>query len=194
MSGAVPPNGRTRPRRAVFVDRDGTINPDLKYLADAARLEVFKGVSAGIRLLRDHGYLVICVTNQSGIERGFYTEADVRRIHSRVNEILEKGGTKVDAFFHCPHAPETGCDCRKPGVELFRRAQREWGIAFPGSAIIGDRALDVEAGERLGLLTAVVPAPGQAPALDEELRLRKVVPDLRAHTFLGAALRILAVG
>ncbi|MCI4317871.1 MAG: HAD family hydrolase [Thermoplasmata archaeon] len=185
---------RNHHRRAVFVDRDGTINPDLKYLADAARLEVFKGVSDGIRLLREHGYLIICVTNQSGIERGFYTEPDVHRIHARVNEILAHRGAKVDAFYFCPHAPETGCDCRKPGVELFLRAQREWGISFGGSAFIGDRALDVEAGERLGLLTAVVPPPGQGPALEEELRLRHVTPDIRAHSFWGAAMRILSIG
>ena len=187
------PKGRVR-RRAVFVDRDGTINPDLKYLSDAARLEVFRGVADGIRLLRAHGYLVLCVTNQSGIERGFYSEGEVRRIHQRVNEILHRRGTKVDAFYYCPHAPETGCACRKPGIELFQRAEREWGISFAGSAIIGDRPMDVEAGETLGLLTAVVPPPGEGAALEAELRQRHVVPDIRAQSFWGAAMRILAIG
>lgn len=178
----------------MFVDRDGTINPDLKYLGDADRLEIFRGVADGVRLLRAHGYLVVCVTNQSGIERGFYREEDVLRIHRRVNEILAPLGARVDAFYYCPHAPESNCACRKPGTELFLRAQREWKIQFSASAIVGDRGLDVEAGERLGLLTAAVPAPGQAKALAEELHRIRVRPDITSHTFLGAACRILAIG
>ena len=192
---APPDASRRGPRRrAVFVDRDGTLNPDLRYLGEAARLEVFKGVGDGLRMLRAHGYLILCVTNQSGIERGFYTVEDVRRIHDRLNEVLARAGARVDAFYYCPHAPETGCPCRKPGTELFRRAEREWQVDFAGSAIVGDRALDVEAGERMGLLTVVVPPPGHAEALEVELREQHVDPDLRAQSFLGAAMRILAVG
>lgn len=178
----------------MFLDRDGTINPDLHYLGDAGRLEVFRGVADAIRLLRAHGYLILCVTNQSGVERGFYTEEDVRHIHERLNEILARSGARVDGFYYCPHAPESGCACRKPGTELFLRAQREWHVTFCGSAIIGDRALDIEAGERLGLLTAVVPPPGQADGLEAELRQHHLQPDVRAQTLLGAAMRILAIG
>ncbi|MGI0132358.1 MAG: D-glycero-alpha-D-manno-heptose-1,7-bisphosphate 7-phosphatase [Thermoplasmata archaeon] len=194
MAGASSPATSPPRRRAVFVDRDGTINPDFHYLNDARRLEVFRGVANALRLLRAHGFLVLCVTNQSGIERGFYTEEDVQRIHHRLNEILARGHTHVDGFYYCPHAPETGCACRKPGTELFLRAQREWHLDFTGSAIIGDRALDVEAGERLGLLTAVVPPPGHAEELEVELRHHHVVPDLRARSFLSATTRILAIG
>jgi D-glycero-D-manno-heptose 1,7-bisphosphate phosphatase len=178
----------------VFVDRDGTINPDLHYLADAARVEIFPTVAPAIRLLHQHGYLVLCVTNQSGIERGFYTEHDVRRIHERINVLLNRDGAGIDTFYYCPHAPESGCTCRKPGVELFERAQREWSVGFASSAIIGDRGLDVQAGERLGLTTAVVPAPGHETALRDELHELKLHPDIHASTFLGAALRILASG
>lgn len=181
-------------RRAVFVDRDGTLNPDLKYLDDAVRLEVFRGVSQGIRWLRAHGYLVVCVTNQSGVERGFYTAEDVDRIHRRLNELLARDGAKVDAFYFCPHAPETGCTCRKPGTGLFERAQEDWGIDFPTSAIVGDRALDLVAGERLGLLTVLVHPPGHAPATERELREQRIVPDLTAFSFLGAARRLLGRG
>ncbi|HEV2231522.1 MAG TPA: HAD family hydrolase [Thermoplasmata archaeon] len=176
------------------MDRDGTLNPDLKYLADPERIEVFQGVAAGLRWLRDHGYLIICVTNQSGIDRGLYTSADVDAIHRRLNERLRSLGAAVDAFYYCPHAPERGCDCRKPGTTLFERARDEWGVNLAGSAIVGDRALDVEAGHRLGLLTAMVLTPGHAEEAERELIEVGVEPEIRALSFDGAAARILARG
>jgi D-glycero-D-manno-heptose 1,7-bisphosphate phosphatase len=194
LSGTEPAAGMRPRRRAVFVDRDGTLNPDLHYLKEAERLELFKGVGTGLRWFRQHGYLVLCVTNQSGIERGFYSEEDVHRIHRRVNEILRPLGAAVDGFYYCPHAPARGCACRKPGTQLFERAAEEWGVEFRASAIIGDRALDVQAGERLGLLTAVVPHPRGLDALRRELDEARVEPDLQASTFAGAAARILARG
>lgn len=181
-------------RRAVYVDRDGTINPDLRYLSDASRLEVYRGVAEAIRLLRAHGYLVVCVTNQSGIERGFYTAEDVERIHHRVNEILAVEGARVDAFYYCPHAPDAGCACRKPGTELFERAERELHLARGGSAVIGDRAIDIEAGERLGLLTILVASPGHESEVAREIGARNVRPDLSAPSMRAAAARLLAIG
>jgi D-glycero-D-manno-heptose 1,7-bisphosphate phosphatase len=178
----------------VFVDRDGTLNPDLHYLADAGRLEVFRGVAEGIRLLRDHGYLVVCVTNQSGVERGFYTDAEVEAIHARLNQILERAGARVDRFYYCPHAPESHCACRKPGVLLFERARDELGIEFASSAIVGDRSLDVEAGERLGLLTVLVPSPGHEADARRESEAHGVRPDVVAPSFRAAALEILGRG
>jgi len=170
------------------------VNPDLRYLADARRLEVFKGVADAIRLLRAHGYLLVCITNQSGIERGYYTVEDVTAIHRRVNEVLEAHGTRIDAFYYCPHAPASGCRCRKPGTELFERAEQDLGLQRSGSAIIGDRVLDIEAGERLGLLTVLVPSPGHEQEVDRELAEHRVQPDLRAPTMRAAAARLLAIG
>lgn len=190
MSGTSPGTGLRC--RAVFVDRDGTLNPDLKYLADADRVEVFRGVSKGLRWLRAHGYRIVCVTNQSGVERGFYRREDVERIHERLNERLAAEGAHVDAFYYCPHAPETRCACRKPGTLLFEQARDDLGLEFAGSAIIGDRALDVAAGEKLGLLTAVVFSPGHTAEVEQELREAGALPDIRALTFSGAARRILS--
>jgi D-glycero-D-manno-heptose 1,7-bisphosphate phosphatase len=185
------PTGRAR---VVFVDRDGTLNPDLHYLRESSRLELYPGVPQGIRLLHMGGFRVICVTNQSGVERGFYTDADVASIHARVQAKLATSGARIDAFYYCPHAPERGCDCRKPRTALFRQAAREWNVDFETGAIIGDRSLDIEVGETLGLLTALVPEPGHEDEVDAELDLEGVEPDLRAPTFLGAAMRILARG
>jgi D-glycero-D-manno-heptose 1,7-bisphosphate phosphatase len=181
-------------RRAVFVDRDGTLDPDLHYLREADRLEVFRGVGAALRLVHLHGQLVVCVTNQSGVERGFYTDDDVERIHARLNEFLKSEETRVDAFYYCPHGPERGCDCRKPGTGLFERASRELGIDLGASAMVGDRATDVEPGRRLGMLTALVRSRGHEAEVDAELAARGVAPDIRSDTFAGAVLRVLPRG
>jgi len=182
------------PRRALFVDRDGTLNPDLHYLREAGRLELFRGVGAALALARAHGYLVICVTNQSGVDRGFYTRDDVDRIHLRLNELLHPYGAQVDAFYYCPHAPEAHCECRKPGTLLFRQARDEWNIDFATSAIAGDRELDVEAGRQLGLLTAVVTTPGHEDDPHHDLLRRGGGADVNAGSFPNAILRVLARG
>jgi len=181
-------------RRALFVDRDGTLNPDLHYLKDADRLELLRGVGRGLGVARDHGFLVVCVTNQSGIERGFYTTEDVARIHARLNALLRAEGAQVDAFYYCPHAPETGCPCRKPRTGLFEDARRDWNIDFASSAIVGDRALDIQAGRSIGLLTAIVPPRHLAAKVAQELADAKTEPDIQAPTFESAVMRILARG
>ncbi|MCI4366035.1 MAG: HAD family hydrolase [Thermoplasmata archaeon] len=181
-------------RRVLFVDRDGTLNPDFHYLKDASRLELFRGVGQALSLAHEHGFLVICVTNQSGIERGFYSRDEVEQIHVRLNELLRPSQTQVDAFFYCPHAPETGCRCRKPKTGLFEDAARAYGIDFSRSAIVGDRPLDIEAGQQLGLLTTLVVPPGHERESREEFRTRGLRPDIVATTFLGGVLRVLARG
>ncbi len=193
VRAAEPGRAKVR-RRALFTDRDGTLNPDLHYLKDAERLELFRGVADGVALARRHGYLVICVTNQSGIERGLYTREDVERIHRRLNERLRREGTEVDAFYYCPHAPERHCACRKPGTQLFEDAQKDWNLEMSSSAIVGDRGLDVEAGQRLGLLTALVPS--RNPDSDSAREAAQDGPraEIVAGSFENAVLRVLARG
>ncbi|HYA57599.1 MAG TPA: HAD family hydrolase [Thermoplasmata archaeon] len=195
MCPALEPPPSSRPsRRALFVDRDGTLNPDLRYLKEAERLELFRGVGEALALAHAHGYLVICVTNQSGIQRGFYTKEDVERIHARLNELLRPYATRVDAFYYCPHAPEEGCRCRKPGTLLFEQARDDWGVDFAVSAIVGDRALDVEAGQKLGLLTALAASPRHQAEAAAEMEGRGLTPDLVAGSFRNAVLRLLNRG
>ncbi len=176
------------------MDRDGTLNPDLHYLKDAARLELFRGVGEALRLIREHGELVVCVTNQSGVERGLYSVEDVERIHGRLNELLGAAGARVDAFYYCPHTPEHGCACRKPGTELFERARHELGIDLATSAIVGDRRVDIAAGRRLGLLTALVRTPGHEAEVDAEMAANGVTADVVADSFAGAVGRLLSRG
>ncbi len=190
-------DGRTSPPvryRAVFADRDGTLNPDFHYLSDPERYEFLPGVIEGIRLLRRHGFRVICVTNQSGVGRGFFSEARLREIHARIDERLAKAGAPLDAFYYCPHRPEEGCACRKPGTQLFERARAEHSLDLAGSAIIGDRSMDMEVGSRLGLLSVLVPERGVEAEIERELGAHGVHPDLRAGSFLGAVHLLLGRG
>lgn len=195
MALAAERHGASNPiRSALFVDRDGTLNPDLHYMKDAERLELNRGVGEGLRVAKEHGYLIVCVTNQSGIERGLYTAEDVDRIHRRLNALLRPHETGIDAFYYCPHTPEHGCACRKPGTALFEQARRDWNIDFARSTMLGDRALDVEAGRSLGLLTAIVSPRGHEAEVAAELLERSVVPDISALSFRGAVYRVLARG
>jgi D-glycero-D-manno-heptose 1,7-bisphosphate phosphatase len=181
-------------RRALFTDRDGTLNPDLHYLKEAERLELFRGVGQALSLARAHGFLVVCVTNQSGVDRGLYSREDVERIHRRLNELLRPRRAEVDGFYYCPHAPERKCECRKPGTLLFEEARRDWNIDFGSSAIIGDSDLDIEAGRRLGLLTALVPHRSRGAGGEGGIGSGNARPDLVASTFFNAVQRILARG
>jgi D-glycero-D-manno-heptose 1,7-bisphosphate phosphatase len=189
-----PDSGRVAPRRALFTDRDGTLGPDLHYLKDAERLELFRGVGPAIASAHEYGFLVVCVTNQSGIERGLYSRVDVERIHRRINEILEPFGTQVDAFYYCPHAPGAGCACRKPGTLLFEQARAEWNLDLGRSAVIGDRNLDIEAGRRLGLFTVYVPNPGRPGEEQREFPPGSPRADLTVGSFAEAVAAIVARG
>ncbi len=194
MAGSGASAGPPRLRRALFVDRDGTLGPDLHYLKEAPRLELFRGVGNALSLVHAHGELVVCVTNQSGVERGLYTVADVEAIHERLNELLRPFGSSVDAFYYCPHAPEHHCACRKPGTELFERARDELHLDLASSALIGDSAADIGAGARLGVLTTLVRSRGHEREVERDLAEAGLVPDLRAETFESAVLRVLARG
>jgi histidinol-phosphate phosphatase family protein len=180
--------------RVVFTDRDGTLNPDFHYLSDADRYEFLPGVIEGLRLLRAHGYRLVCVTNQSGVGRGFFTTERLETIHRRIGERLTAAGAHLDAFYYCPHRPDEGCPCRKPGTELFERAARELSLDLSGSAIIGDRALDMLVGARLGLTSVLVPERGLESETESELVRMGAFPDLRAGSFHGAAQALLALG
>jgi D-glycero-D-manno-heptose 1,7-bisphosphate phosphatase len=189
------PNAAGPPgHRAIFTDRDGTLGPDLHYLKEAERFELFRGVGGAIRKAHDAGYLVIGVTNQSGIERGLYTREDVEAIHRRVNDLLVPYVTRIDAFYYCPHAPEAHCDCRKPRTLLFEQARAAWNIDFARSAIIGDRKLDIEAGRRLGLLTVHVPNVARPHEEAQEFPPGAPRADIRAESFADGVDQILARG
>ncbi len=170
-----------RRRRAVFLDRDGTIIEDLMYLRDPSQARVLPGAGAAIRRLNEHGLLAIVVTNQSGIARGLLSRNQYQLIEQRVDELLLLDGAKLDAHYFCPHLPElTGpCDCRKPGVLLYRQAAEQFDIDLGASWWVGDRLRDVlpaEAFRGKGIL--VLTGRGQAESHEEKANRFQHTKDL----------------
>ena len=105
-------------KAVVFLDRDGTINEDADYLSDPSGVVLIEGAARAIKLLNDRGIKVIVVTNQSGVGRGYFKDSDVEAVNARLKELLAREGALVDAIYHCPHRPDEGCECRKPGTAL----------------------------------------------------------------------------
>jgi D-glycero-D-manno-heptose 1,7-bisphosphate phosphatase len=139
-------------RRAVFLDRDGTIIQERDYLADPEGVRLLRGVVEAIRALAEAGYALVVVTNQSGIARGLYSLDDYRAVAQRLDEELAARGVRVDSTHFCPHHPDfTGpCQCRKPDTGMYLQAQEKLGLDLPGSYYVGDRAKDVLPAEELG--------------------------------------------
>jgi D-glycero-D-manno-heptose 1,7-bisphosphate phosphatase len=144
---------------AVFLDRDGTICRDVHYMSRPEKFELLPGVAEGVRLLNGLDVKVIVATNQSGIARGYFTEDDLSRIHRRMKYDLYKKGARVDALYYCPHHPDDGCDCRKPKIGLFLRAEKDFKLDLKSCFMIGDRELDVKAGWNAGCTSILVPGP-----------------------------------
>lgn len=140
--------------RAAFFDRDGTINVNTGYLHEPEKLVFVPGTPELIRQCNEEGYLVIVITNQSGIARGMFTEAQMRHLHETMNRRLqEEYGAHIDAFYFCPHLPEvTGeCDCRKPKPGLFLQAMKEYDIDPKRSLSFGDSQRDEMATRAAGI-------------------------------------------
>ncbi|MEX2180265.1 MAG: HAD family hydrolase [Gemmatimonadaceae bacterium] len=158
---------------AVFLDRDGTIIQDVRYIARPDQVALIPGAAAAIARLNAARVPVIVVTNQSGIARGYYTAADYDRVRTRMNELLGHegagGGARVDATYMCPHHPDHSgaCECRKPGTLLYRRAADELGLDLTRSWFLGDRLRDVEPARALGGHGILVPS-ADTPAGDVE--------------------------
>jgi D-glycero-D-manno-heptose 1,7-bisphosphate phosphatase len=137
--------------RAIFLDRDGVINVDKQYVCKIEDFEFKEGVFEVLRFLQDEGYLLIVVTNQSGIGRGYYTFEDFRKVTRWKLEELERRGVHIDEVYHCPHAPEWECDCRKPSPKMLLEARDKYGIDMQRSWMIGDKKSDIDAGKNAGV-------------------------------------------
>jgi histidinol-phosphate phosphatase family protein len=136
---------------AVFLDRDGTIIHDARYLSRPEQVKLIDGAAEAIARINTAMVPVIIVTNQSGIGRGFFTLEDYAAVAARLDALLAEHGAHVDATYFCPHAPEDQCECRKPGDLLFRRAQAEIpAIDLARALYLGDRMRDIQPGLSLG--------------------------------------------
>lgn len=166
-----------QPKRAVFLDRDGTINQDPGYLNDANALVLLPRVVEALKKLRDAGYLFYVVSNQSGIGRGKITRNQIRRIHGRLDQMLEAEGIRIESYALCFHHPDERCGCRKPQPKLILDLARRYGISLADSAMVGDKLSDVDAGINAGCGAVALLLSGNDP--DDQLREigeRKDVP------------------
>jgi len=137
---------------AVFLDRDGVINRDRReYVRRWAEFQFLPGVLEAFRLLAPLPYRIIVVTNQSAIGRGFIDRSVVENIHRLMIAEIAGAGGRVDAVYYCPHAPEAGCDCRKPRPGLFLQAASDWQLDLETSWAIGDSARDIAAASAIGV-------------------------------------------
>lgn len=152
------PISTERRKPIAFLDRDGVINKDVGYLSSADRFEWIAGAPQAIRLLNDHDYRVVVVTNQSGIARGYYDESAFRRLMDWIAAALQPAGGHIDATYYCPHHPTKGvgslltdCDCRKPKPGLLLRALRDFPADPADCFLVGDKVSDLQAAAAAGV-------------------------------------------
>jgi histidinol-phosphate phosphatase family protein len=177
----------------VFLDKDGTLIEDLPYNVDPRRIRLAPGAREAIRLLGAAGYRFVVVTNQSGVARGYFTEADLAEVHAHLAAIVRNLGGDLEGFYACPHLPEginefaVDCDCRKPLPGLIHRAARDLDVDVAASWFIGDTWMDAAAGRAAGCRTIMVgPDATSASELPHDRRPHHATRDL-----LGAARVIL---
>ena len=141
-------------KSAIFLDRDGVVNKNRDdYVKNVSELEIFSFISQPIKKLKELGFQIIVITNQSAINRGLTSHENVKEIHNSINNFLKKNDTSIDHFYYCPHSPDENCICRKPKPGLILQAANELGIDLSSSWMIGDNDSDIVAGESVGCKT-----------------------------------------
>jgi D-glycero-D-manno-heptose 1,7-bisphosphate phosphatase len=151
-----------RRRRAVFLDRDGTLIEDVGYPRDPACVVELDGAVSTLRELSRRGFALVVVSNQSGIARGLVTTSEAAATHERFVALFAAAGVRFDAVAYCPHGPDDGCDCRKPAPGMLLDAAGRLELDLEGSFMVGDKASDMEAGRRAGCQTILI-APTRGP-------------------------------
>jgi len=169
--------------KAVFIDRDETINRDVPYCRRTEDFELLPTVGTGIRLLNQGGFKVVVITNQSGVGRGYFTEEMLEKIHRKMADELAKYGASIDAIYYCPHRPDENCECRKPKPKLAYQAIEDLHIDAQQSYVIGDRLMDVELAGNIGSKSVMIPTEFGR----HELKEYNVSPHYIASDFESAA-------
>lgn len=170
-------------RRYVLLDRDGTINIDRDYLADPDLVELMPGAAEGLRRLASRGLGLVVITNQSGVARGLIRPEQLEIVHHRLVELLAAEGIELAGIYACPHGPDEACRCRKPAVGLVEQAARELGFDPRQAFVVGDKASDIELGQRLAATTVLV-RTGYGAATEQA---RRIEPDYVVDDLLAAA-------
>ena len=181
--------------KAVFLDKDGTLIPDIPYNVNGNKVTLSEGVVEGLQLLQSYGYLLVIVTNQSGLAHGYFTVEQLDIVRNAINNMCSKIGIYLDGFYYCPHHPNgivdgyrTECECRKPQPGLILKAAGDMDIDLSTSWMIGDILNDVEAGNRAGCKTILINNGNEKDWLSGDRRS----PQYQAKDLTEAARYILA--
>ncbi|MGH7739072.1 MAG: D-glycero-alpha-D-manno-heptose-1,7-bisphosphate 7-phosphatase [bacterium] len=174
-------------RPAVFLDRDGTLIQDVDYLSDPGQIRIYRGVPQALKSLKKAGYFLFVVTNQSGVARGYFSEAVVKRVHRVLRAKLKARGAAVDGFYYCPHYPGAplkayakNCSCRKPKPGLVRQVSRDFAVDLKNSYMIGDKLDDLGLAKAARLAGGLLVRTGKGRRAERELKkLKSKVPVVR---------------
>ena len=187
-------------RRAVFMDRDGTISEEIGYVNHPSRYRVFPYAARAVRLLNEAGWLAILITNQAGVARGYFTEDLIGAVHDRLKQELARDEAHLDAIYYCAHHPSVGeppyrldCDCRKPKPGLIQRAAADFQIDLAESWMIGDRYSDIELAHNARVRSAFVLSGYGRGEWEYQRAAWKHEPDMVAEDLLEAVRKIVDV-
>lgn len=181
-------------KKAVFIDRDGTITEEVGYLDHPDKLKLIKGSAEAIKLINDLGMKVILVTNQSGVARGYFPEQMIKNVHDCLEELLSVNGAKLDGIYFCPHHPTAGespyrsdCECRKPKTGMIKAALQDFDIDLKHSYMIGDKMSDMEFAHNAGIKGILVQTGYGKKETAISENIRGGIPDMIADNILEAA-------
>ena len=183
------------PNPTVFLDRDGTLNEDPGYISDPEKVVLFPYTGEALSLLKNYRFLLIVISNQSGISRGLMTSKDVDAVNERINHLLAESKVKIDAFYYCPAHPEFSskeeCECRKPSPKLVFEAAKEFNVDLEKSYFVGDKIADMECGKNAGIKSILV-RTGKGEESFSILQKENNFPTFVAENLLNACNFILA--
>ena len=187
-------------RRAVFIDRDGTLSEEVGYINHPSRFRLFPYAADAVRLLNDHQWLAVIITNQAGVARGYFDEAMIQTIHGNLTLELQSAGAQIDGIYYCAHHPSVGvapyrqdCDCRKPKPGLIKLAATDLDIDVGQSWMIGDRYSDIELARNAGVRAALVLSGYGRGEWENQRSTWQHQPDLIAENLFEAIASITGV-
>jgi D-glycero-D-manno-heptose 1,7-bisphosphate phosphatase len=169
--------------KAIFLDKDGTIITDVPYNTDVNRVAFNDTVTEGLRLLQSNGYLLVVISNQSGIGYGYFSVDEFDKVMNKLRSMCLDFGISINGFYYCPHIPDDRCRCRKPEPGLILKAASEMNIDLDASWMVGDILNDVEAGKRAGCKTVLINNGNETEWVPGKFR----VPDFEAKNMMEAA-------
>lgn len=192
---------KSEKRRAIFLDRDGTVSEEVGYVNHLSRFRLLPHSLEAIRRINRAEFLAVLVTNQAGVARGYFKEPLVQQVHRRLAELLAAGGAYLDAVYYCPHHPSAGeppyrrdCDCRKPRPGMVRAAERDLGVDVSRSYMVGDKHSDITFAHSLGMKGVLVKTGYGLGELEQWGETWDDRPDAIAEDLLGAVGWILSQG